>query len=84
MGFLKILTDAAVGSLLRYGNVIMVSCMPEDLVRKIDTQDINVAARGVRGADRSSRIAVLRFHTGVHSIGNRYVVRSALVLVSIL
>ena len=72
------------GSLLRYGNVIMGSCMPPDLIRKIDTQVINVAARGICGADRSIRIETLHFLTGVHGIRNQYVVRSALMLDSIL
>ena len=56
-----------IGSLLRYGNVIMGSCMPPDLLREVDTQAINVAARRICGADRTIRIETLHFITGCHS-----------------
>ena len=55
VGVLKIAADSIIGSLLRYGSAIFGSCMPPNLIRKIDTQVINAAARGVCAADRSMR-----------------------------
>ena len=84
VGVLRITADSIIGSLLRYGSVVFGSCMPPDLIRKIDTQVINVAARSICAADRSMRIETLHFLTGVHNFRNQYLVRCALMLDSIL
>ena len=83
-GILKIAAESVIGSLSRYGDVIMGNCMPPDLIRKIDTQVINEAARRICGAGRAKRIETLHFITDCHSFKNRYVVRCAFMLDSIL
>ena len=84
VGILRITSESVIGSLLRYGTVVIGSCMPPDLLRKIDTQVINIAARRICGADRTIRIETLHFLTGGHNAKNRYVARCALMLDSIL
>ena len=49
IGVLEITAESVIGSHLRYGNVITGSCMPPDLIRKVDIQVISVAARRTCG-----------------------------------
>ena len=42
---LRVTHDALITSLLRFGLVVTGSCMPDDLMNKIDTRVINVASR---------------------------------------
>ena len=81
---LKVTHDALLTSLFRYGLVLVGSCVPDDLLNKLDTQVINVAARSICAADRSMGIETLHFATGTHSFRNQYVVRCALMLDSVL
>ena len=84
VGILRITTEAVIGSLLRYGSVIMGNCMPPDLLREIDTQVINVAKRRICGADRTIREETLHFLTVGHNTENRYVTKCALMVNSVL
>ena len=68
---------AMIVSLLRYGQVVIGSCLPQDLFLKMETHLANVAARRVGGVDRSTRIEALHFLAGTMSYRNMYVMHCA-------
>ena len=69
--------DAIIGSLLRYAQILTGSCFPPDLLHKMNTQVLNIAARRVGGLARTARIESLHFITGAMSIYNMYIVHCA-------
>ena len=76
-GVLKMTHESIVTSLLRYGLVISGSCMPPDLMAKMETHVANVAARRVGGMDKSTRIETLHFLANTQSYRNLYVMHCA-------
>ena len=72
-GILRMTHDAVIGSLLRYALVLTGSCLPPDLLRKINTQVVNIAARKVGGLSRSARIESLHYTVGTTTVYNLYV-----------
>ena len=74
---LRITHDALVNSPMRYGMNSIGSCMPEDLVNKLDVHIINPSARRISGLDANARIEVLHFLAGTHSYNNLYVCHTA-------
>ena len=83
-GVLQIMHDTIVTSLLRYGLVVMGSCLPPDLVNKIDVCVVNVAARRITGLDSSVRIESLHFLAATSSYQNLYILHRAKVVGAIL
>ena len=81
---LKVTHDALLTSLLRYGLVVMGSCIPDDLMDKLDTQIINVAARRIVGLPITTRVEALHFIAGTHSSRNLYSYHCAVFLHSTL
>ena len=65
-------------SLLRYGVIVTGSCLPDDLVNRLDTAVINTAARRINGLPLSTRIETLHFLSNTHSMRNMYVQHCAL------
>ena len=52
-GVLRATHDALITSLLRYGLTLTGSCLPDDLLNKLDTRVVNIAARKLRGCHTS-------------------------------
>ena len=73
VGVLKMTHDAVIISLLRYALVVTGSCLPPDLMRRLNTQVVNVAARKIGGLSRSTRIESLHFSVGTTTVYNLYV-----------
>ena len=69
---LKFTRAALLTCLLRYGLVLTGSCIPDDLLNKLDAQLINVAARKLPGLPMITRVEALHFILGTHSIRNLY------------
>ena len=69
---LRVTHDALINSLLRYGLVFTGTCLPDDLLNKLDTGVINIAARRISGLPRIARIEALHFVSGTHSSRNLY------------
>ena len=65
--------DAEADSLLRHALAVTGSCFAPDLRRRINTQVVNVAARGIRGHSRSARIESLHFAGGATAAYKSYV-----------
>ena len=61
LGTLHITHNAVINSLLRYALAITGSVFPPDLVRRVNTQIINVAASKIGGANRTARIECMHF-----------------------
>ena len=61
VGVMHITHNAVINSMLRYALVVTGSTSPPDLVRRVDTQVINVAARKIGGISRTARIESLHF-----------------------
>ena len=76
-GVLCMTHTAIITSLLRYGMIMVGSCLPPDTFDKIETQIVNIAARKVGGLDRSTRIEALHFLTHTHSYKNLYIMHCA-------
>ena len=53
--------DAVMGSPPRYALVLSVSFPPPDLMRRINTRIVNIAARGVGGLSRRARTGSLQY-----------------------
>ena len=77
VGVQKMARDSVIGSILRYGLVLTGSCFPPDLMRKMNTQILNISARKVGGIARTARIESLHFVTEVMSFYNMYAVHCA-------
>ena len=73
----RITHDALINRLLRYGMNILGSCLPEDLIDKLDVHVINPAARRITGLDAKARIEVLHFLAGAHTYKNLYTCHAA-------
>ena len=71
-GVMKMTHDAVITSLLRYALTITGSCMPPDLMRKLNTQIVNIARRKTGMLSRSARIESLHLATGTSTILNLY------------
>ena len=69
---LAVTHDALITSLLRYDLILTGSCLPDDLLNKIDTGIINIASRRIVGLPRTTRIEALHFASGTLSIRNLY------------
>ena len=65
--------DAVITSLLRYALVITGSCFPPDLLRRINTEVVNIVARKIGGLSRSTRIESLHLVVGAAAIYDLYV-----------
>ena len=76
-GLLRITQNAAIGIILRYTLVVTGSATPPDLVKKMNTQIINIAARKVRGVSRTARIECLHFAINTATFLNLFVKRCA-------
>ena len=72
-GVMKMTHDAVITSLLRYALTITGSCIPPDLMRKLNTQIVNIAARKISTLSRSTRIESLHLATGTSTILNLYI-----------
>ena len=72
-GLLHITHNAVIGSILRYALAMTGSVMPPDLVKKMKTQIINIAARKVSGVSRTARIECLHFAINTATFLNLYV-----------
>ena len=72
-GLLHITHNAVIGSILRYALVMTGSAMPPDLIKKMNTQIINIAARRVSGVSRTARIECLHFAINTATFLNLYV-----------
>ena len=70
---LRITHDALITSLLRYGLSVLGSCVPDDLINRIDVLVINPAARRITGLESHARIEVLHFLAGTQSYRNLYI-----------
>ena len=77
---LRITHDALITSMLRYGLTLTGSCLPGDLISRVDTQVINTASRRITGLPLNARIEALRFIAGTHSMRNLYLVHCAFFL----
>ena len=75
---LRITHDAIVTSPLRYGLVLAGPCPPHDLMTRVDTQVISIAASRIAGLPLSSRVECLQFISGKHSFRNMYIKQCAL------
>ena len=76
-GALKITRGAAVTSFLRYSMTITGSRRVPDLMKRSNTQSVNVATRNAGGLSRSARIESMHFLLGTHTIYNLYETRCA-------
>ena len=65
--------DAVIGSLLRYALTFTGSCFPPYLMKRINTQIVNIAARRIGDLSRSTRIESLHYTVGTTTIYNLYV-----------
>ena len=74
---LKATYDAVISSLIRYGLLILGSCLPEDLANRLDVQVINTAARRISRLPMTTRVETLHFISGPHSFRNLYVIHCA-------
>ena len=72
--------NAVITSLLRRALGITVSCRPPDLLRRVDTQIVNIAARKIGGLSRSARTEGLHLALGPSAIYNSYMRHSAEIL----
>ena len=70
---LRITRGGVITSLLRDGLAVTGSCLPPDLLCRMDTLVDNVAARKISGVDNSTRIEVLHFLALTHSFTNLYI-----------
>ena len=70
---LRVTHDAVITSLIRYGLLILGSCLPEDLIDKMDVQIINTAARRASDPPRTVRIESLQFLSGTRTYRNLYI-----------
>ena len=70
---LRITHDALLVSMLRYGLTVVGSCMPDDLLARIDVHVINTASRRITGLPIFTRIEALHFLAGTQSIRNLYI-----------
>ena len=59
MSILKATHDAVISSLIWYGLLIFGSCLPEDLVNRLDVQVINSAARRISRHPMTTRVETL-------------------------
>ena len=73
----KVTHDALLTSLLRYELIVMGSCLPDDLIDKVDTLVVNTAARRAVGLIRITGIEALRFLAGTHSARNLFILQCA-------
>ena len=78
MTILRLTHDALITSLLRYAMVVVGSCAPDDLINRIDTTIINVAARRISRLPLSTRIETLHFLSGTNSYRNMYIQQCAM------
>ena len=75
---IRITHDATVSSLLRYGPTLTGSCVPNDVMNKVDTQIFNIASRRIVGLPLSVRVASLHFISATHSLRNLYIRQCAM------
>ena len=80
----KATRDALLTNVVGHGLISSGSCIPDDLLNRLDTQAINVAARRLSGLPRITRIEALRSASGTHSSRNHYAHHCALFLHSTL
>ena len=80
VGTLHITHNAVINSLLRYALTVTGSVFPPDLVRKLNTQIINAAARKIGGVSRTARIESLHFVMNTATFLNLYVPHCAVFL----
>ena len=77
VGVQKMARDSVIGSILRYGLVLTGSCFPPDLMRKMNTQILNISARKVGGVARTARSESLHLVTEVMSFYDMFAVHCA-------
>ena len=74
---LQITHDAVITSLLRYGLVVVGSCLLPYVVSRIDACIVNVAARRITGLDGTVRLESLHFLASTSSYQNLYMLHCA-------
>ena len=79
-GILRSTHAAVITSLVRFGLVVTRSYAYEALIRRLETQDANVAARRTTGVSRAARLEVLRSVADILSARNLYVQQCALLV----
>ena len=72
-GALRMTHDAVIGSLLRYALTFTGSCLPPDLMERINTQVVNIAARRIGALDKHTRIEAMHFIAGTMSSSSGYI-----------
>ena len=55
---------AVLFSLIRYGLIVIGSCLPPDLMAHLETRVVNTAARRIEGMDNPTRIEAPYFLAG--------------------
>ena len=63
-GVLRVTQEALITSLLRCGLALTGSCLPDDLLNRIDAGVVNIAARKIAGLPYITRIESLHFIAG--------------------
>ena len=71
-GVLRVTHDALITSLLRYALIVVGSCLPDDLMNKLDTRVVNIASRKIAGLPYITRIESLHFIADTQSVRNLY------------
>ena len=74
---LRMTHDAIIVSLPGYGLVVTGSCLPPDLIGRMDTHIVNKVARRIGGLGRNTRIQTLHFLAGAMTFRNMYVLHCA-------
>ena len=80
VGAHQITHDAVIKSLLRYALAVTGSAFPPDLVRRVNAQIINIAARRIGGVRRNARIESLRLIMNTATFVNLYLPHCAIFL----
>ena len=77
VGILSMTNDSIVESLLRYALNVLGACLPHDLIKKANTQILNIMARRIGAIGRTARIETLHFYMNTQTIQNMGVVHTA-------
>ena len=70
---LRVTRDALIVSLLRYGLVVVGSCVPDDLMTRMDVHIVDTASRRITGLPVFLRVEALHFLAQTQSMRNLYI-----------